>query len=280
VRLKILATGAMVLALSANARADGPEQYSIHESLHVGDKIPGSMTVDQTFDNTEKDNGATVHKITHYKQFLKTIETVVAEKDGSATEAKIDVLSESYDTTKEGDSPETKTPCSLSGQSLNLRRRADETVINDFKGQADETDLDNVNGSITPDEDYFPDKSVAVGDSWDASDKVSKHADLKTGDKLLAQCKLDWVKETDGKKMGQITCVCATVRHGAGDIEQDMLSTTTCLVDMTAGQIVKADQTGTSHDFSPKDSTDPVEVKGEFRFHGEANGIQRATTQP
>jgi len=103
----------------------------------------------------------------------------------------------------------------------------------------------------------------------------AKHAELGKTDKLLAQCRLDWVKEINGKKMAQITCVSGTVRHEENDVEEDVQSTSVCVVDIAAGQIVNADQSGTSHEFTPKDAAAQVDVTGEFKFHGEGQ-----TTRP
>jgi hypothetical protein len=206
---------------------------------------------------------------TEEKQVLKTTETVLAVKNGSATEIRVTVDPDSYDTHKEAGEAEQKTANSFAGQTVVLRRRADETVANDFHGEPDSTDLDNLNSLIDPDQDLFPEDAVAVGDSWDVSAKVSKHAELQATDQLLAQCKLDWVKEIKGKKMAQITCSCGIIRHQPGNVEAAIESTSVMQVDMAASQIVKSEQKGTIKYATPKDEAVQVNGTTDFSFTGE-----------
>ena len=127
-----------------------------------------------------------------------------------------------------------------------------------------------LNGLITPDEDIYPDKPVAVGDVWDNSAKASRHAELGPNDRMLSMCRLDWVKTIGGKRMRQISNSVAIIYHEAGNVEEDTSYSTTVLVDVAAGMIVKCEEKGSSKYTTP--ATEATQVSGgtEFSFQSEA----------
>ncbi|MGA2583817.1 MAG: hypothetical protein ABSG31_11110 [Tepidisphaeraceae bacterium] len=273
----ILALGIM-LSLSAIAQAQ--DKYSIHETIKAGDKVDGELVADYKSDTTTTTDGKTTTDKWESKQTLKSSEVVLEAKDGSATQIRIEVSPDSADSLIDNSGKITDYPCTLAGQTITLRRREDESIIGDYAKDADDSDVENLKGMLNPDEDFFPDKPVAVGDSWDISDKLSKHSELGKNDQLLAQCKLDWVKEIDGKLMGQMTCNCGLIRHEDGDVEEDIESTSTMLVDMKAGEIVKCDQTGGSKLSTPVISPTQITGTTEFTFHGEGQSVRASATQP
>ena len=150
-----------------------------------------------------------------------------------------------------------------------VSRLPDESFTNNFQGDADADDTDMINAFIGPDADFFPDHPVAIGEMWDASAKVTKHSELAPGDQLLCRCRLDWVKTIGSKQMAQISCSQANIYHEDGNVELDEEITSTLLVDVAAGMIVKSDQKGSGkYSTNPKEKT---QVGGgmEFTFHCE-----------
>jgi|GEM_PF-1630589 hypothetical protein len=265
--LTMLRTTRLWLALAAllcGGAAAAQEKYAFRENVKVAQKIPVEL-IAQSHDQTATTvGGQTTRSDTRSKQVLKLMLTVLAVKDGSATEMRADVHPDSYDTTQEGAAAEIKTPCSFAGKSLTLRRRADESVANDFPGQADPTDLDNLNSALNPDQDFFPDHSVAIGDVWDVSEKVAKHSNLGPLDQLMAQCRLDWVKTVDGRKWAQMSCSCASIMHQSGNVEADLESTMILQVDVAASQIVQGQTAGSVKYLTP--NTEPTQINGTVDF--------------
>jgi hypothetical protein len=121
---------------------------------------------------------------------------------------------------------------------------------------------------------------VSVGDIWDASANLSRDANLGKDDHIIAKCILDWVKDIDGKKMGQITCVIGEIDHEADNVEEDSQNSNTLLVDINAGQILKGDQIGSTKIFSTKNAPDRPTTTIEYKYHCEGQTISRASTQP
>ncbi len=202
--------------------------------------------------------------------------------DGSSTRAEAVVDPDSVDTTKENGLEEKKTPCPFAGKKIILKRLPDETLSNDFQGNASSDDVSVLNSFITPDAIFYPDKPVAVGDVWDNSAKMAKDAMLGPKDQIKSVCRLDWVKVIDGKKMAQISNSQAIIYYEDGNVEEDVESSTTSLVDLAAQMIVRCDQKGSSKYKTP--ATEPTQVVGgtEFLFHAEmlANAATDTTTKP
>jgi hypothetical protein len=277
VRFSWVLISALLVSLCAGARAD--QTYSFHEKVSSGQNIPEMMTCSSHTKSTTNTNGKPQTTESDQVQMLKAVVTVLEAKDGSATAIRADVDPSSYDTDRENGGAATKTPCSFAGHVVTLRRHPDESISNDFPGDADPTDLDNLEGMLNPDEDFFPDAPVAVGDVWDVSDKLSKHSDLGPDDKLLAKCRLDWVRQINGKQFAQISCSCGTIRFEDDNVEDDIESSMKLLVDMAAGAIVSGDQTGVIRFASPKSDATQRYGINEFTFHGEVVGAV-PTTQP
>jgi hypothetical protein len=190
--------------------------------------------------------------------------TVLDEKDGSAIRAQADVDPGSFDTDREGNGPEKRTPPAFAGKSVVLARHPDESITNDFSGNAGDDDLDMLNNLITPDEDFYPDNPVAVGDTWDNTAKAARHAELGPNDRMASVCRLDWVKTIGGKQMAQISNSVAIIYHEDGNVEEDTGYTATVLVDVAAGMIVKGDEKGSSKYATP--ATEATQVSGGTQF--------------
>jgi hypothetical protein len=244
------------------------EKYLFHENVHVGQRVAGDLVCEGHVKRTTTSNGESSTDDYEYKQMIKTAFTVLAVNDGSATEIKVYVDPTSYDTTKNAGEAEQRTPCSYAGKTLMLRRKADDSVASDFTDHADATDEDNVESLLNPDEDFYPDQPVAVGDTWDASAKLTRHADLGPQDQLTAICRLDWVKQIDGKKMAQISCSEGTILVEEGNVEEDVQCNTTLLVDMAANQILNCVQKGTGKWISPGGDSDKTTGGSDFSYVG------------
>jgi hypothetical protein len=278
----------VILVASLCAPARGDEKYLIHEKVREGQKISVEMANDAHFKTTTTADGQTTVSDQHQKQLLKANMTILTVRDGSATAARVEVDPSSYDSSKENGQAEEKSSCWFAGKTVVLRRAADESVTNDAKGHPPDSkqiDLENLNDLLSPDQDMFPDQPVAVGDSWEVSEKLSKHSDLSTGDKLLAHCRLDWVKNINGKQMAQLTCACGIIRYPDQDqgVEEDDEYTSVMLVDVAAGQILKADNKGTVKYSTAAGESSQVSGGGEFSGHCEvlpAPSQNPAATRP
>ena len=228
------------------------------------------MTNTGHFKTTTTAKGQSMTSEQHVKQFLKATMTVLTVKMDRRRRRRVEVDPSSYDIDKEAAQPEEKTSCWYAGKTVTLRRGPDEKVSNDAKGhlpESREIDQQNLNDLLSPDQDLFSDQPVAVGDSWEVSDKLSKHSDLNPGDKLLAHCKLDWVRTINGKQMAELTCVCGIIRYQEPNVEEDDEYTSVMLVDVAAGQIVKADNQGTVKYSTPPGETAQMTGDGEFSGH-------------
>jgi hypothetical protein len=266
----------VVGALCLQARAD--DKYLIHEKVRAGDIIPVEMTNEGNFKTTTTQDNVQASSAQNVKQYMKATLTVLTVKDGSATSASVFVDPSSYDIEEEDGHEEQKTSCWYAGKTVVLTRAADESVSNDAKGRlppSRKVDLENLNELLSPDQDMFSDQPVSVGDSWDVSDKLSKHSDLNAGDMLRADCRLDWVKTINGKQMAQLTCVCGIIRYRELSVEEDDEYTCVMLVDVAAGQIVKADNKGTISQSTP--AAQAMQVKGEGDFSGHCQVLPPAT---
>ena len=278
-RLKksILAAGVLVSAVGLlsvgvrPARADTSQTYTFKENLHVGQVIP--CTVVNTATYTYPDSNTTSES----KNYCKLTITTTEVKDGSTTACKVLVDPDSYVLTKNtGDLMTTKTPSAYCGKTISVRRRSDETVIDDFKGNPDAQDKEIVDSCVDPDEDYFPDEPVSVGDTWDATAKARKHAELLPGDQFTAQVRLDWVKKIDGKMYASMTCASAVIRHNEDKSEDDQVFTSTFIVDVAAGQIVKGTQDGKQTSFTTGPGA-AVTSRGVFHYDMSITGAAPST---
>lgn len=227
------------------------------------------MTSDYKVKSTSTTNGNPTVTDTETQQSWKLTLTVLEVKDGSAVESRADVDPHSFDKTKTGGGDETKAACPFAGAAITLTRHADESLANDFPGKASDDDVSLLNNFITPDEQWYPDKPVAIGDTWDDSAKVSKYVTMGPRDQLTSHSRLDWVKTVDGKQMAQITNSATITYHEDGNVEEDIKFTVTQLVDVASGVTVKCDEQGSSQYTTPK--TEPTQVTGgtEFTFHAE-----------
>lgn len=257
----------MTLTICRSAAAD--DKYTLRENLHVNQKVPYTMTYDCKIKSTSTTNGNQTVLDSETGQIWKVTLTILAEENGSATRANADIGPESVDTSKIVGQAEERTTCPFAGQTIILTRHPDESITNDFQGKAGSDDLDMLNNFLVPDDDFYPDKPVAVGDTWDNSAKVARHAELGPKDQLLSECRLDWVKMIDGKQMARISNSVAAIYHEDGNVEEDTGYTTTILVDVAAGVIVKGDEKGSSKYTTP--AKEPTQVTGgtEFTFHSE-----------
>ncbi len=264
--MRAILTLFIILAICGSALAD--EKYTLHENLHVGQKIPFAIIYNCKVKSTATANSNQTTTDTNSGQSWKVTLTVQAVKDGSDTRAQAYIDPESFDTTNDA-GQETKTLCPFAGKTITLERHPDETFTNDFQGSVSSDDTSMLNNFLTPDADFYPDQPVAVGDIWDDSAKLTKHLPLGPKDQLMSQCRLDWVKTINGKQMAQISNSVAIVLHEDGNVEEDMIYSTTNLVDIAAGMIVKCDEKGSSKYKTP--ATPPIQITGgtEFTFHSD-----------
>ena len=266
------------LCFSAAIGSAAEQSYLFHEKVHVGEKTPLIVTYDCKTKSTATTNGIALVTDKQFDQNWKLTLAVMAEKDGSATQLQAQVDPASFDSTKLAGADAKKTPCPYAGKRITLTRLADESFVNDYPGKDDSDDASLINGFLFPDEDMFPDQPIAVGQTWDVSDKCSKHMSLGPTDLFASKCKLDWVKTIDGKQMAQISSSVGIIYREEGNVEEDVQYSATFLVDVAAGMIVQCDQKGSSTYSTPP--AEPTQVTGgtEFTFHCKV--LSAATTKP
>jgi hypothetical protein len=269
--LVLFTTAAICGSAAAVGGASAADQkYTLHENLHVGQKVTNSIRYECKVNSTTTTNGKQTSTNTTTGLSWKVTLTILDQKDGSAIRAQADVDPDSFDIAREANGPEKRTPPAFAGKTVVLARHPDESITNDFSGNAGDDDVDMLNNMITPDEDFYPDDPVAVGDTWDNTAKAARHAELGPNDRMASVCRLDWVKTIGGKQMAQISNSVAIIYHEDGNVEEDTSYTATLLVDVAAGMIVKGDEKGSSKYTTP--ATESTQVGGgtEFTFHSEA----------
>lgn len=263
--LRLLAVIAVALGVCQSARAD--EKYSFHENLHPGMKEPFVMTCDFKVKSATVIGGSSTSDdtSTHF-DWSGTLD-VLEVKDGSGTREHIKIDASSTDTTtKAGEAPQ-KSTCPFAGHTITLLKNPDETFTDDYSGKASDLELNVLNDFIGPDEDFYPDGPVAVGDSWDNTAKLSRHSQLEPGDHLLSECRLDWVKTINNRRIAQISNSQAIVYHEPGDLEEDYECTTTAIVDLATQMIVTVDQTASSTYKSASKAKIQVTGGTQSKFH-------------
>jgi hypothetical protein len=277
--MRIVFAAIFMLAVCRSAFAD--EKYTIHENLHVGQTTSVAIVNDYKVKSTSTTAGTSTATDTRNYQSWKVKLTVLEVKNGSSLRTQVDVSPDSFDLDRNGET-EKKAACPYAGKTVIVSRLADETFANNFQGDASEDDVNMLDGFVCPDQDFFPEKPVAVGDVWDVSEKVAKHAELDPKDQLICKCRLDWVKTIDSKQMAQISCSQANIYHQDDNVEEDVQINSTLLVDVAAGMIVKFDQTGSSKYVSPPAEKTQVTGGTEFSCHCEVvpKGATAAVAKP
>ncbi len=252
------------------------ERYVLHEKLHVGQVVCIQSDYRRSVHSISTTGDVQTPSNIDYHQILKSTISVLAEKDGSATEVRVQVDASSRDI--ENHSGNLKwVDNNFAGKTITLRRLADDSIANDFTGQADPTDLDNLNAYLNPDADCYPDHPVAVGDVWDATAKMQPHSGLGPNDHMLAECRLDSVKNENGRQMAQITCSCGEIFQEDGNVEEDVQWTAVMLTDIGTGQIISSDLKGSSTYSTP--ATESTRLSGGTTFH-DIDLVIPPTTRP
>jgi hypothetical protein len=204
--------------------------------------------------------------------------TVQATRDGSSVRSLIEMDPASVDTNTDGANAPVKAPCPYAGKSIFLTRNDDESVTNDFQGNASDSDSTLLNGIITPDEAWFPDKPVAVGEKWDTSAKFGKFLTLDATDKITYVGCVDWVKTVGGKQIAQITSLVTESISEAGNVTENMKYTSVLLVDISLGRIIRFDCKGSSQYITL--NTEPTQVTGGTTFFFHAKTLPETTAVP
>jgi hypothetical protein len=269
---------ALVIATVICHSAFADDKITLHENLHSGDKVTYAISQTTQDHSDGSHNGVPSVMDTHTVQTWKFDEYVLAVKDGSATEARMDFTPDSADAVKESDQPEKKAPCPFAGKSVKFTAQTNAPAKNDFQfngNNASSEDLDLLGGLLTPDEDSFPDKPVAVGDTWDNSDRIGKKMDLAPKDHFSATFKLDSVKTVDGKQIAQLSYKSVFTYHVDAAPDGPMAADTvdeqsgSMLVDIAAGMIIQSDGKETRKVNSPPGAADRLSELVEETIHSE-----------
>jgi hypothetical protein len=267
--MKNIVAIAVVVLAALGRSAVAADTFTLRENVHVAQKQVWVMSFDHKVKSTSTTNGVPTVTDTDTGCSWKLTLTVIAVRDGSALRMLARVDPDSVDLARNAKGDMEQKPCPYAGQPVLLMIQHDNSLNNDFQGNASDDDSDLLNGFIAPDEEWYPDKPVAVGDTWDCGAKVAKYASLGPKDQLKCKGRLDWVKTIDDKQMAQVTNTLTSVYHEDGNVEEDVEYTMTQLVDLASGSIVKADQTGSSKYITP--ATEPTQKTGgsQFMWRGE-----------
>jgi hypothetical protein len=265
---KMILLVAMVMAVAARSAVAG-DTYTLRENAQVAHKETWVMSFDHMVKSTSTTNGVPTVTDTDTGCSWKLTLTVIAVRDGSALRMLAKMDPDSVDTTKTAGGALEQKACPYDGQPILVMRQHDDSLANDFQGNASDDDSVLLNGFIAPDEEWYADKPVAVGDTWECGAKVAKYASLGPKDQLKCTGRLDWVKTINGKQMAQVTNIVSAIYHEDGNVEEDVEFTMTQLVDLASGSIVKADETGSSKYTTP--ATEATQKTGgtQFRWQGE-----------
>jgi len=263
---------ALISAAMFCQSAMAAETYIIRENLHPGDKAQDAMTYVCKTKSTSTTNGNAIVTDTETRHEWKLALTVQDGRDGSSINTLAQLDPESVDLEKDAGGPEQKTTCPFVGKAIILTRHPDGSLANSFQGSASDEDVSLLNNFVTPDAEYYPDKPVAVGDTWDDSAKVAKFAPLGPGDQVTSQGRLDWVKIIGGKQIAQITNAGTVTYHEDGNVQEIEEMTITSLVDIASGITIKCDEKGSSKRTTPP--TEATQVTGGMEF------VFRAEVQP
>jgi len=258
------------------------KEYTLHENLHVGQREICLMKCDSVVKSTATTAGKSTVTDTDSRQSWKVAMTMLTVEDGSARRARAEISADSTDTTRSGDEKPVTVPCPFAGKTVILTRDSDDHLSNSFSGVASSEDMDDLSNFISPDEMLYPDHPVAVGDVWDNSNKIRVYYVESANDLVASKCRLDWVKTINGRLMAHVTNVGAMVVHeDEGDVEEDVKISAAFMVDIAAGMIVKADETGSTVYSTPASAATQVTGGTHFTFHSEVlPQTSGATTRP
>jgi hypothetical protein len=215
----------------AGAGADDNAKITITAQSRVGD----SYRFDRTREDQMKytDSAAQTH-FTHSIEHNTGSMTITAVTNGIPVACTVTYdPTSTLQTVTEGGAT-SSAPDALAGKTVTLRL-VDDKVLDDLKDDIDDDTRDYLHDILNPDADNFPDQPVSVGQSWECSDKVAKHAELGPDDHILAHVRLDWVKTKDGSHIGQLSFVAADLRHEDAGEESSYEGTGTYLVNIDTG---------------------------------------------
>jgi len=248
-----------LMLVGASAWADAPEKFTFKENVHVGQVVEIECT------NNGKLINADNTQIRDH-QYVKAKLTITQVKDGSATQMKVEVTPDSYNTRKQAYIKEERFTNALAGKTALVTRADDGTATIDQKVDDSETaemDINFAEGVLAPDADMFPDHPVAVGDTWDAGPEFAVHSELDTKARGAAKLKLDWVKTINGRRVAQITESAAIVTENDNGDETDSEVSGVLRIDVAESQIVGADVNIKEH-VQSKDGTKLSTYESQF----------------
>ncbi len=248
------------------------QKISIVPRSAVGDSFQFDRTREEQMNFTDAD-GKT--DFSHTLEHSTGTMVVTAVKDGIPIACRLTYDPKCTVKTIGDDGSTTTAESPLAGKTITLRM-IENKVVDDLKDSIDDDTREYMHDVLNPDADNFPDGPVAVGDSWETSAKVSKHAGLGPDDRILSHTKLDGIKTVDGARLGEMSFVVADLRHDDPGEESTYAGEGTYRVDLDHGVIIHADATGTIKVFPTPGTAD----KSAKPFHGEGFDRDREKWTP
>ncbi len=247
------------------------EKYTFHEALKPGDVVVAEIAIEDHENVTTTQEGKSEVDSSVTRHAWKLEETILAVKAGSSTRTRIKVAAGSVDAARaSADADETVTPCPYVREDVIVERHLDDAITDDFTGEAGPDDTNDLHDVLNPDQNWFPDKPVAVGDSWDISAKIAKQYNLEKGDTTKFDCRLDWVKTIDGRRTAQVSSTGRILQHSGGRVELSTEQQTTMLIGVADGLILQFDQTSKVKYSTPADEPVRMTRTSQTTYHSTA----------
>jgi hypothetical protein len=264
---------AISLFLWAVASASAQDHFTFHENAQVGQTYTyySDSHASMLRDTIVGDHADRLDF--QFRQLLKCSVKILAVTDGSPTQIQIYVDPTSHDTFTDSDGMQIyESP--FADQTVTLRMRDDQWIHFNFPGKASPLDLQLVKQILTPDDIFYPDHPVAIGDIWDITPKAIKFAHLAPTDQLMAQCRLDSI---DDKHKAHISCSLAGILEQPGKVECDEEYTAKMKVDLALGKILLTDAQAVNTYSTPADAPARITGREECHYH---TVVSLPTTRP
>lgn len=181
-------------------------------------------------------------------------------------------------TRRKGHAEESK-PLAYAGKTVTIRRGPDGRVAHDLAGEVDPEADEDLRQMLDPDGVHLPDKPVAVGDSWEASDRVARHIGARDGEQVAVHCKLVAVKSVGGREVAEVTVSGAFIKV-EGFVELATEVEGTLLIDVQTGRTVKSNLRGTLAADGAHQAVGPDGKPVDVKVSGTGTLEQTETTEP
>ena len=266
-----------VVALGFLPSVAAAQTYALRPNVAEGTTATFDQVVKDTSESRQPDSaGDAVTVTSSSNEHLFGHFKITGQVAGSPTAMRITFNSDCAIEETETDAPANKEKSPLAGRTLNLAMDANHTYTDDYKGDIDDDTRDELHEFLLPDADLFPDHPVRIGDFWDTSAKSAADTPLKKGESMRQWCRLDSVKQVNGRSIAHLTISYASVTHEDATSLRILQASGTALVDLDRGAVTDVTLTGTYtvRDAPPDkaDKADPADASPADIASGDISG--------